>query len=79
MELVVLAVAVVVALGGAVALVRGLRAAQAGRRAGGSGGSASAVERTALSAHEVLQELTFMSLKGLIQRIDGQTYNRRKN
>jgi ribonuclease Y len=49
MELVVLAVAVVVALGGAVALVRGLRAAQAGRRAGGSGGSASAGERTALS------------------------------
>jgi len=32
------------------------------------------VERTALSAHEVLQELTFMSLKGLIKRVDGQTY-----
>lgn len=35
------------------------------------------VHRTALPAHEVLQELTLLSLKGLIRRVDGQTYARR--
>jgi DNA processing protein len=32
------------------------------------------VERTSLSAQVVLQELTFLSLKGVVRRIDGQTY-----
>jgi DNA processing protein len=35
------------------------------------------VERTTLPAHVVLQELTFLSLKGAIKRVDGQTYARR--
>ena len=35
------------------------------------------VERTELPAHVVLQELTFLSLKGQVRRIDGQTYARR--
>jgi DNA processing protein len=35
------------------------------------------VERTALPAHVVLQELTFLSLKGRLRRVDGQTYARR--
>jgi DNA processing protein len=35
------------------------------------------VERTALPAHVVLQELTFLSLKGQLRRVDGQTYARR--
>jgi DNA processing protein len=34
------------------------------------------VERTSLAAHEVLQELTFLSLKGQVKRVDGQTYVR---
>jgi DNA processing protein len=37
----------------------------------------SIIERTALPAHQVLQELTFLSLKGLVRRVDGQTYARR--
>jgi DNA processing protein len=32
------------------------------------------VERTTLPAHVVLQELTFLSLKGAVKRIDGQMY-----
>jgi DNA processing protein len=36
------------------------------------------VERTNLSAAEVLQELTFLSLKGMVKRVDGQTFVRRK-
>ena len=35
------------------------------------------VERTELPANVVLQELTFLSLKGQVRRIDGQTYARR--
>ncbi|MDB5355433.1 MAG: dprA, partial [Phycisphaerales bacterium] len=35
------------------------------------------VERTALPAQIVLQELTFLSLKGRVRRIDGQTYARK--
>jgi DNA processing protein len=34
------------------------------------------IERTALSAPEVLQELTLLSLKGRVKRVDGQTYVR---
>jgi DNA processing protein len=34
------------------------------------------IERTALPAHVVLQELTFLSLKGRVKRVDGQTYVR---
>ena len=36
------------------------------------------VERTELPAHVVLQELTFLSLKGQVRRVDGQTYARGK-
>jgi DNA processing protein len=36
------------------------------------------VERTELPANVVLQELTFLSLKGQVRRIDGQTYARRR-
>jgi predicted Rossmann fold nucleotide-binding protein DprA/Smf involved in DNA uptake len=36
------------------------------------------IDRTALSAQEVLQELTFLSLRGKVRRVDGQTYARRK-
>jgi DNA processing protein len=35
------------------------------------------VERTTFPVQVVLQELTILSLKGLIQRVDGQTYERR--
>jgi DNA processing protein len=34
------------------------------------------IERTSLPAHVVLQELTFLSLKGRVKRVDGQTYVR---
>jgi DNA processing protein len=34
------------------------------------------VERTSLPAHVILQELTFLSLKAVVKRIDGQTYAR---
>lgn len=34
------------------------------------------IERTSLSAPEVLQELTLLSLKGRVKRVDGQTYVR---
>jgi DNA processing protein len=34
-------------------------------------------ERTSLPVHVVLQELTFLSLKGRLRRVDGQTYARR--
>ena len=46
---------------------------------GGESASVDAiVERTDLPAHVVLQELTFLSLKGQVRRIDGQTYARRQ-
>jgi DNA processing protein len=35
------------------------------------------VESTALPAHVVLQELTFLTLKGHVRRVDGQTFARR--
>ena len=35
------------------------------------------IERTALPAQAVLQELTLLSLKGRVRRVDGQTYVRR--
>jgi predicted Rossmann fold nucleotide-binding protein DprA/Smf involved in DNA uptake len=35
------------------------------------------IERTTLPAPTVMQELTFLSLKGLVRRVDGQTYVRR--
>lgn len=34
------------------------------------------IDRTQLPAHIILQELTMLSLKGLIKRTDGQTYRR---
>ena len=34
------------------------------------------IERTTLQAHEVLQDLTILSLKGVIKRVDGQSYVR---
>lgn len=34
------------------------------------------IERTALTAQIVLQELTFLSLRGRVKRVDGQTYVR---
>jgi DNA processing protein len=37
------------------------------------------VERTELPAQVVLQELTFLSLKGQVRRVDGQTYARRRS
>jgi DNA processing protein len=36
------------------------------------------IERTALPAQVVLQELTFLSLKGRVKRVDGQTYVRHR-
>ena len=36
------------------------------------------VERTALPVHVVLQELTFLTLKGQVRRVDGQTFARCK-
>jgi len=36
------------------------------------------IEQTSLPAHVILQELTFLSLKGHVSRIDGQTFARRK-
>ena len=36
------------------------------------------IERTSLPAAAVLRELTFLSLKGVIRRIDGQSYARRR-
>jgi DNA processing protein len=35
------------------------------------------VERTTLPAHAVMQELTFLSLKGAVKRVDGQMYAKR--
>jgi DNA processing protein len=34
------------------------------------------IERTALPANEVLQDLTLLSLKGVVKRVDGQTFVR---
>ncbi len=36
------------------------------------------IERTSLPAQVVLQELTFLSLKGRVKRVDGQTYVRQR-
>jgi predicted Rossmann fold nucleotide-binding protein DprA/Smf involved in DNA uptake len=35
------------------------------------------IERTQLPAHIILQELTMLSLKGVVRRVDGQTYQRK--
>jgi DNA processing protein len=35
------------------------------------------IERTSIPAHQILQELTFLSLKGLVRRVDGHSYARR--
>jgi predicted Rossmann fold nucleotide-binding protein DprA/Smf involved in DNA uptake len=34
-------------------------------------------ERTSLPVHLILQELTFLSLKGAVKRVDGQTFARK--
>ncbi|HEX5243573.1 MAG TPA: hypothetical protein VFW23_09970, partial [Tepidisphaeraceae bacterium] len=36
------------------------------------------VDRSGLDAQSVLKELTFLTLKGLVRRIDGQTFAARK-
>ena len=36
------------------------------------------IEQTSLPAESILQEMTLLSLKGLVKRIDGQTYARRR-
>lgn len=36
------------------------------------------IERTSLGASDVLQDLTLLSLKGVVKRVDGQTYVRTK-
>jgi DNA processing protein len=36
------------------------------------------IERTSLAASDVLQDLTLLSLKGVVKRVDGQTYTRTK-
>jgi DNA processing protein len=36
------------------------------------------IEQTSLPAHIVLQELTFLTLRGVVKRIDGQTFARRR-
>ena len=38
----------------------------------------SIVERTELAVHVILQELTFLTLKGVVRRVDGQTFARRQ-
>jgi DNA processing protein len=35
------------------------------------------IERTSLPAHQVLKELTFLSLKGVVRRVEGQTFAKR--
>ncbi|MEA2735911.1 MAG: processing protein [Humisphaera sp.] len=37
------------------------------------------IERTSLSAQDILQDLTLLSLKGVVRRVDGQTYTRTKS
>ena len=34
------------------------------------------IERTGLPASEILQDLTLLSLKGVVKRVDGQTFVR---
>jgi predicted Rossmann fold nucleotide-binding protein DprA/Smf involved in DNA uptake len=34
------------------------------------------IDRSSYSAHEVLQEMTLLTLRGLIKRVDGQTFVR---
>lgn len=36
------------------------------------------MERTALAAHEILQEMTLLTLRGQVTRIDGQTFAKKK-
>lgn len=36
------------------------------------------IECTSLAASDVLQDLTLLSLKGVVRRVDGQTYVRTK-
>ena len=36
------------------------------------------VERTSLTVSDVLQELTLLSLKGIVRRVDGQSFVRTK-
>lgn len=36
------------------------------------------IEQTGLPAQQILQELTFLTLKGLVKRVDGQSYARAK-
>jgi DNA processing protein len=38
----------------------------------------SVVERTGLEAHIVMQELTYLTLRGMVKRVDGHSYARRK-
>jgi predicted Rossmann fold nucleotide-binding protein DprA/Smf involved in DNA uptake len=35
------------------------------------------IERTSLPAHQILQDLTMLSLKGVVRRVDGQNYVKR--
>jgi len=35
------------------------------------------IDRTTLAAHEILQDLTLLSLKGFVKRVDGQTFVKR--
>jgi predicted Rossmann fold nucleotide-binding protein DprA/Smf involved in DNA uptake len=36
------------------------------------------IDRSALPAHEILQEMTLLTLRGQVQRVDGQTFVRRR-
>jgi len=36
------------------------------------------IERTSLSAQDILQDLTLLSLKGVVKRVDGQSFVRSK-
>jgi predicted Rossmann fold nucleotide-binding protein DprA/Smf involved in DNA uptake len=35
------------------------------------------IERTSLSPQQILQDLTMLSLKGVVRRVDGQNYVKR--
>ncbi|MCC7351753.1 MAG: DNA-protecting protein DprA [Phycisphaerales bacterium] len=37
------------------------------------------IEQTGLSAQQILQELTYLTLKGLVRRVDGQSYARTRH
>jgi predicted Rossmann fold nucleotide-binding protein DprA/Smf involved in DNA uptake len=36
------------------------------------------IDRSSLPAHEVLQEMTLLTLRGQVKRVDGQTFVRRR-